>query len=279
MILSLLPRLRRNMNRCTSRLLNCSLGKAIAYAGYAAVLLGAVLGLWLMAERDYQARLEHLQREFGDVNDRISALVASSTDHVDILRSHAEALLAAPATSDATRRLFDALKPSSGFTGYALDQVSEDLDLGRISNLTGSGEIPPAESGAGREMLVALALNPLFEATRRQLPEAAWVYYTSKNRFMAIQPWVTSRDFHWSEDLPGYDFYKLGLPDRNPTRTVFWTDVYLDAAGKGLMATVGAPVYDQVGRFRGTIDLDLTLGTLSRIMEMGDFGGDRKSVV
>src|SRR5690348_3535545 len=109
---------------------------------------------------------------------------------------------------------------------------------------------------------MALALNPLFGATQAQVPDAAWVYYTSKNHFMALYPWAPSRGFHWSEDLFTYDFYKLDTPEHDPSRESFWTDIYVDAAGKGLMATVGEPVYDQHDQFRGTVDLDLTLGTM-----------------
>jgi signal transduction histidine kinase len=128
-------------------------------------------------------------------------------------------------------------------------------------------------------MLMALTLNPLLEATHAQVPDAAWVYYTSANHFIAIQPWVPSRAFHWSEDVLSHDFYKRGDPAQNPERKVFWTDLYLDLAGKGMMATVGAPVYDPAGRFRGTIDLDLTLGTMTHLLSQGEFGLARALLV
>ncbi len=73
---------------------------------------------------------------------------------------------------------------------------------------------------------------------------------------------ATAHDFHWSEELVTYDFYKMGLPDADPARQAFWTDIYLDAGGKGLMATIGQPVYDAAGQFRGTMNLDLTRKTI-----------------
>ena len=48
---------------------------------------------------------------------------------------------------------------------------------------------------------MALALNPLFGATQAQVPDAAWVYYTSKNHFMALYPWAPSRGFQSCEAL------------------------------------------------------------------------------
>ncbi len=40
---------------------------------------------------------------------------------------------------------------------------------------------------------MALTLNPLLEATHQQIPDAAWVYYTSANHFIALQPWVPAQ--------------------------------------------------------------------------------------
>ncbi len=188
-------------------------------------------------------------------------------------------MLAEPAAPASARRLFAALQPSDGFAGYALDGVPAGLRRAGLANLTGSGEVPPAESTTGREIQMALALNPLFEATRDQIPDAAWVYYTSANHFMALYPWAFSHDFHWNEDLVTHDFFKMALPESDPTRHSFWTDIYLDAAGKGLMATVGEPVYDGDLQFRGTVSLDLSLRTMSRFLAAGDFGQGRVLLV
>jgi len=253
-------------------------GKAVAYAAYALTMAAASCGLWVLGERDYDARLDRFEHELSDVTGSTTMLVTDSVDHVDLLRRQAEAMLLEPAAPDSARRLFSAIEPSKGFAGYAIDQVPAGLQQKTIANLTGSGEIPPAESGAGREVQMALSLNPLFEATHAQIPDAAWVYYTSKNHFMALYPWAPSHDFHWSEDLVTYDFYKMGVPENDPTKHSFWTDIYLDAAGKGLMATVGQPVYDG-NQFRGTIDLDLTLGTMSRFLAAGEFGRARVFLV
>src|SRR3954465_7984011 len=222
----------RSMNRAPFRLLDRLQGTALAYAAYAMVMVAAVCGLWAIAAHEYQARLERIEHESADVVSSIEMLIGTCIDHVDMLRHQAEALLSESSTSYASRRLFAGLKPSRDFAGYALDSVPRGVDPRQVGNLTGSGELPPIESGAGREMLMALTLNPLLEATHTQIPDAAWVYYTSANHFMAIQPWVPSREFHWSEDLLTYDFFKLGTPAQNTTRHIYWTDLYLDAAGK-----------------------------------------------
>jgi signal transduction histidine kinase len=261
-----------------SRLVRAQYGrysKAIAYAAYGLVLLVAAAGLWAFGLREYEARLDHLQHELADVTDSVSQLVATSVNHVDSLRRQAEATLADTTAPSSAKRLFDALAPSRAFAGYALDNLPDGERPDLVANLTGSGALPPAESGEGREIQMALSLNPLFRATHEQVPDAAWIYYTSKNHFLSIFPWVDARDFHWTEDLPTYDFYKMGLPSADPARQAFWTDVYVDAGGKGLMATVGQPVYDGNEQFRGTMNLDLTLGVMSRYLAMGEFSGAR----
>jgi signal transduction histidine kinase len=254
-------------------------GQALAYVVYAAVMAAAGWGLWTLGEREYQARLDHLQRELGDLTESVTGLVTASTDHVDLLTRQAEALLEEPAASFAARRSFAALAPSEFFSGYALDHLPAGSGPNDFVNLTGAGEVPPIQSGAGREMLMALSLGPLLKATHAQIPEAAWIYYTSGNHFMAIAPRVPSRDFHWEEALLTYPFYTGGAPAQNPDRALFWTDIYVDAAGKGLMATVGKPVYDKPGRFRGTINLDLTLATIGGFMARLDFGHGRTFLV
>lgn len=262
-----------------SRLLRRIRGQALAYIAYAVVMAAAGGGLWALGERGYEARLDHLQRELGDLAESVKGLVTASTDHVELVGRQAEALLEEPAASFAARRSFAALAPSEFFSGYALDHLPAGSGLNDSVNLTGAGEVPPIQSGAGREMLMALSLGPLLQATHAQIPEAAWIYYTSGNHFMVIAPRVPSRDFHWEEALLTYPFYRDGTPAQNPDRSLFWTDIYVDAAGKGLMATIGKPVYDKSGRFRGTINLDLTLATIGGFMARLDFGHGRTLLV
>ena len=261
------------------RILRRVRGPALAYVAYAAVMAAAIGGLWAIGEREYQARLDHLHHQLGDVAESVTTLVAASTDHVDLLRRQAEALLEEPAPTFGARRAYAGLAPSDSFSGFALDRLPPGSGPDELVNLTGAGEVPLIQSFAGREMLVALSLGPVLQATHAQIPDAAWIYYTSANHFMVLAPWVPSRDFHWEEALLTYDFFKAGTPEANPTRALFWTDVYVDAAGKGLMATVGKPVYSKSGRCRGTINLDLTLATIGRYLAQADFGHGRAVLV
>jgi signal transduction histidine kinase len=254
-------------------------GRVLAYLAYAAVLALAGCGLWVIGEREYQSRLEQLQHRLGDTAESVAKLVSNATGHVDLIRRQAEALLEEPAPTFGARRAFAALTPSEYFSGYALDRLPPNSSPDQLINLTGAGRVPPIQSGVGREMLMGLSLGAVLQATHAQIPEASWIYYTSANRFMVVAPWAPSRDFHWREALLGYDFFAAGTPQRNPGRLPYWTDVYLDAAGKGLTATIGRPVYDKSNRFRGTVNLDLTLGSLDANLDDADFGRSRALLV
>jgi signal transduction histidine kinase len=254
-------------------------GQVLAFIVYAAVMAAAGFGLWAIGEREYQTRLDQLHHQLGDVAQNVSSLVAVSNDHVDLLSSQARALLEEPAATFDARRAYAGLAPSQAFPGFALDQPPPGIREDQRVNITGAGTVPPIQTVTGREMLMALSLSPLLRATHAQIPDAAWIYYTSAKHFMVLAPWVPSKDFHWDDKLLGYDFYKRGTPAENPTGATFWTDLYVDAAGKGLMATLGKPVYDQSGEFRGTINLDLTLGTIGKYLAQTDFGHGRALLI
>lgn len=58
-------------------------------------------------------------------------------------------------------------------------------------------------------------------------------------------------------------FYTIATPEKNPERKVMWTDPYQDAAGNGLLVTASAPIYDQAGKFRGVMAVDVRLIDIS----------------
>ena len=126
---------------------------------------------------------------------------------------------------------------------------------------------------------MTLLLTPQFAATAHNILDATWIYYTSAERFIAMYPSVSCTEFFYSDELQAHEFFSLGTPKRNPNRTQFWTRAYIDEAGKGLMATIGAPVYDGDGRFRGTVAIDLTLQTLSKYMLGQELGDGRLLIV
>jgi len=131
-------------------------------------------------------------------------------------------------------------------------------------SLTGSGRIPEDLSDR-QEINLAFHLNESFRRIYEELPEAAWLYYTSENNFILMYPWIASEDFRFSEALQKEVFYQDVAPNRNPLRKSLWTPVYLDHAGKGMMVTLSSPVYRN-DSFAGVVSIDLTNETLSSLL-------------
>ena len=80
-----------------------------------------------------------------------------------------------------------------------------------------------------------------------------------------MYPFIASKDFSYTDDLHDVAFYSVATPAKDPSREVVWTDVYLDAAGKGLMVTLSSPVY-QENLFMGVVSIDLETNRLDRLL-------------
>ncbi|RMG53904.1 MAG: diguanylate cyclase [Gammaproteobacteria bacterium] len=130
-------------------------------------------------------------------------------------------------------------------------------------HLSGAGPRPP--EAAGRELAAALQAAPLMLASRRNLPEATWIYYLSARRFLLAVPWVDPATYHYTDTLLEKPFYRDLEPANNPRLEPRWTEPYQDEFGQGLMVTAARPVVEE-GRFSGVVAIDLTLRQLTRLL-------------
>ena len=243
-------------------------------AGYIVILVLAVFALRHMWQQHLDTRLLVAEDGMEDAADRVESLVEQSASHVTMLRVTAENMLRDLAHGHRNAAGIDEhLQPDGA--GYC--SASEHAPV--ISSISGLGPMPPAGSSLRQEIEMAMLLAPQFSATAENIPNMAWAYYTSAARFIAMYPNVSCRDFFVSDELYAHEFFNLGRPPLNPLHKQFWTSAYIDEAGKGLMATIGAPVYDSEDRFRGTVAIDLTLQTLSRYMTGQNLGDGRLLIV
>lgn len=149
-------------------------------------------------------------------------------------------------------------------TSYNLDTIRGTNYEKVVGNLTGTGRIP--DSGIDRdEINLALRYNKFFHNHYGKYPEVAWLYYTSEHNFINVYPWVPSKEFAFSEQLKTRDSHKMAEPKNNPLRKSVWTSAYVDLAGKGLMVTLSAPIYNK-DTFKGIVSLDLTNRQLTNII-------------
>lgn len=149
--------------------------------------------------------------------------------------------------------------------GYSLG-VPPGYNSDQIGNLTGIGEIPRTNSSTENEMSMAISLTPVFKTIAARNTFIPWVYYTSAQDFLYVYPRVGVDGYFYSKRLKDMDFFGGATPENNPDRSVFWTPVYMDEAGAGLMVTVSKPVYldDQ---FLGSISSDIVVKALSWLLE------------
>jgi len=148
---------------------------------------------------------------------------------------------------------------------YGLEPSQSQMATVRNATLTGSGRFENVDTSTQTEVSTALMLDSTFRTAIRNLPELKWVYYTSANGFLFIAPSVGVDGFQFSHDLYKKEFWLSAAPQGNPTRSSVISDVYDDAAGKGLMITCSEPVWAN-DVFYGVVSLDIGLDTMQEIL-------------
>lgn len=94
-------------------------------------------------------------------------------------------------------------------------------------------------------------------------PMISSLYYNTFDSLNIIYPYFdVLSQYPVKMDIPTYNFYYEADLAHNPDRGVEWTDVYLDPAGHGWMASAIAPVY--TGDFlEGVVGIDVTVDTFA----------------
>ncbi|WP_238787273.1 sensor histidine kinase [Vibrio fluvialis] len=105
-------------------------------------------------------------------------------------------------------------------------------------------------------------LDPLMKQIKENNDLVAAVYFNSWDSYNRIFPWFSTLDQYPPDmNIPDYNFYYLATYPHNPQKKVVWTDVYIDPAGQGWMASSIAPVYFR-GFLEGVVGLDITVSAI-----------------
>jgi len=169
---------------------------------------------------------------------------------------------------------FGAISSKKGYGLINLPPPSSPLSN---LNLTGLGATTKIHD-LKEELEAALSLEPIFKWVKSTYPNTPWVYYLSGQRFMCVYPYISFDDFFMDNSFYDMDLFTKGLPINNPQRKPYITDVYEDEAGKGLMITIGAPVYNK-STFKGIVGFDLTIKSLSNSIKKENYYGDNLYLV
>jgi PAS domain S-box-containing protein len=156
------------------------------------------------------------------------------------------------------------LKQSSDKKYFALDKEEQN---GYV-NITGFGNFK-----VDNEMCMAYELSSLFYEVGMHIKESAWIYYTSKKNYIVLFPYVDSKNFYLKKEDMKKECFLYGTPAINRDRALYWSPLYVDAAGLGLMVSVGKPVYYE-DEFMGIVALDMTLNHLAELTsKLDELGG------
>jgi serine phosphatase RsbU (regulator of sigma subunit) len=204
-----------------------------------------------------------ISRQIEQATANLELVLSGCSQHVLAMQSQAEDYLNI-VENQSVEPLFSYLKYEKSEQFFHLDSLPKVFPKEQTANISGTFDFSKADAAKVKEMNMAISLNPIFKAAKNNVPNLAWVYYTA-NDFISIYPWVSSQKFKFTLNLHEHEFYKHALPDANPLEEMFWTPVYVDEAGKGLMVTCSAPVYENKD-FKGSVSLDITVDSLNRII-------------
>jgi len=105
-------------------------------------------------------------------------------------------------------------------------------------------------------------LDPLMKQIINNSDFVASIYFNTWDSYNRIYPWFyTVAQYPPKMDIPKYNFYYLANAENNPDQKTIWTDVYIDPAGHGWMASAIAPVYNQ-GFLEGVVGLDIKVSDI-----------------
>src|SRR6187402_1837910 len=250
------------MEKFETRQFTTRYNKIMLYT-FLAVLLVSALLISIQAISEAKYKNNQLIEQFKTESIAIDNLIVRVTVLLDSMQNNAQDFFLNPPPTSSI--YFNGLS-AIGAAEYGLVNIPSPYVIKDAGNLTGKGNIATFTDDLKNEIEMAFSLNSAFKSTLQSVPNAAWVYYTSKNEFINIYPWVPSSDFKFTDKLYKKEFYTLGVPEINPNREIFWTSVYLDEAGKGTMVTAAKPIYRH-NEFLGTVAIDFTLEELGNYVK------------
>ena len=241
----------------------------LLFSGIFVLVLVAFIILIINQSYDYLKQDEKaLQKYFHEFRNR-----------VDTKFHHIENFLAKIKTS-AEADLFDSrengvrfpcgykyIKEQADGKSYNMDNIDQKHRAHVLVNMTGSGTFQGRGTEFDRITGMSLNLSDDFYALKQALPNLIYIYCITKNKQFVHHPWVSSKVYKFEDAAYTYDIWKLGLPENNPDKKIYWTKTYLDSSGEqgGIMTSCGTPIYDN-DNFIGVVGADITVDFLNMVV-------------
>tara|TARA_B110001454_G_scaffold219197_1_gene251421 strand:- start:10933 stop:12735 length:1803 start_codon:yes stop_codon:yes gene_type:complete len=158
------------------------------------------------------------------------------------------------------------LKYDPKIKGTYLEGLPDGYIQQKMGNLTTHSRLASFSADKRIEINMALELGAYFAPSLFEIKSSPWFYYTS-NDFMYLAPYIDPHEFFFSKSIVAEkEFYRNALPENNSNRQGFWTSVYVDEAGLGLMVTYSEPVYDR-DTFKGSVSMDVTIDQFNSVLK------------
>ncbi len=114
-----------------------------------------------------------------------------------------------------------------------------------------------------QKAIASESMDDLYHSVLQSNENIAQLYFNSYDSMNRLCPFMKDalEQYPHDIDIPIYNFYYLADAKHNPSKSVVWTDAYLDPAGAGWMISAIAPVYK--GDFlEGVVGIDVTVDKL-----------------
>ena len=225
------------------------------------VLILAYLGANRFVQRENTASIRTVATEaLSRIASREAVLIeeelAAATVGVRILTDEVERVLADPLHLSEAERKAALERYATSPEGVYYRTNDEGGSALFFSNRTKIGE--PEQD----KVLRTERLDSLLRSVVRNNPLWVQAYFNTSDSMNRIYPFMDVRKQYAPDmDIPSYNFYYEADKAHNPTRGVVWTDVYVDPAGQGWMASCIAPVY-RGEVLEGVMGADVTVATL-----------------
>jgi signal transduction histidine kinase len=109
-------------------------------------------------------------------------------------------------------------------------------------------------------------IDPLLQQLVKSSTLVTQAYLNTHDSMNRIYPpFDVVEQYQFDLDVRDYNFYYEADAEHNPERSVVWTDVYIDPAGQGWMASAIAPVYrPESDVLEGVVGLDIRVSEIIR---------------
>lgn len=249
--------------------------KRIAYITGLALILITIGIEYFQYNRSQELILNDLKNRLDEHTSNINLRVRAIQGYVNGLKTAAENNLFTIKKFNVSSPFFSYLSNNKSENRYSLNVPPHMATQKMTGNLMGLGSVKGFSDSLKTELNMALLLNTNLEVALANNRGTVWAYYTSKNHFQNLHPWISENSNPYNPLVEEKFFFKGATPELNPQRLNFWTPVYQDGAGyenhshQGLVVTNSSPVYDG-NEFLGSVSLDLSLSELNRIMKRFD---------